>query len=157
MKRSSDGLYTLFPDSANDAQTGETVALWNPSTKQPHPNYPDTAAFIQQYGAEIPEPEATPEPGSEPNWVAFRTQIAVHPAYLRLVTGHPQNTVLNGVLIPLLFGLGENPSLLIEVAQIWNAMEANVSLTIIESAQLNAVANTFHIPLHLDAQGKMEV
>ena len=56
MKLSSDGLYKLFPDSANDAASGATVAAWSLPDRTPHPNYPDTADFLAQYGEEIPPP-----------------------------------------------------------------------------------------------------
>lgn len=67
MKLSSDGLYKLFPDCANDATTGATVAVWSLPDRTPHPNYPNTAQFLEQYGEEIPEPEPPiePPPGEE--------------------------------------------------------------------------------------------
>lgn len=58
---SSDGLYKLFPDCANDATTGATVAVWTPATREPHPSYPNTADFLAQYGDEIPPPEVFDE------------------------------------------------------------------------------------------------
>lgn len=57
MKLSADGLYKLFPDCANEVSTGATVAVWDPFTKQPHPDYPGTAEFLTIYESEIPEPE----------------------------------------------------------------------------------------------------
>ena len=54
MQISSDGLYQLFCDCANDATTGATVAVWHPITRQPHPEYPNATDFLAQYGDEIP-------------------------------------------------------------------------------------------------------
>lgn len=62
MKLSSDGLYFLFPDCANDASNGVTVAVWDSVTREPHPDYPNTADFLEQYGNEIPPPEVIPAP-----------------------------------------------------------------------------------------------
>lgn len=50
---SSDGKYYLFPDCANDAATGATIAVWDRNLN-PHPNYPYTAEFLAIYGSEIP-------------------------------------------------------------------------------------------------------
>lgn len=50
---SSDGKYKLFPDCANDATTGATVAVWDVN-RTPHPSYPYTAEFLAIYGSEIP-------------------------------------------------------------------------------------------------------
>ncbi len=50
---SADSKYYLFPDCANDADSGATVAVWD-SNFQPHQNYPETAEFLAIYGSEIP-------------------------------------------------------------------------------------------------------
>jgi len=96
-----------------------------------------------------------PSTKPEPNWAAFRSQVSMHRAYLRLVTGHPQNAVLNDLLVPLLWNVGHEPGTLPEVTQIWNAMENNVALTATEILQLNAIAQACSVPLQLDEQGKM--
>lgn len=59
---SNDQLYFLSPDCANDAETGATVAVWSLPDRTPHPNYPNTAEFLAQYGAEIPDPPPNPPP-----------------------------------------------------------------------------------------------
>lgn len=99
----------------------------------------------------------TPKAQSQPNWVQFRAQVSMHSAYLRLVVSHPQNGVLNDLLVPLLWGVGNEPELLPEVAAIWNAMENNVALTETEILQLNAIAAACHVPLRLTESGMMEV
>lgn len=61
---SSDGKYFLFADSANSTHSGNTIAVWNPETRTPHPEYivtrelepRPTHEFILQYASEIPEP-----------------------------------------------------------------------------------------------------
>ena len=57
MKLSTDGLYKLYPNCANDVETGETIAVWHLVTREPHPNYPETADFLAQYGDQIPDPD----------------------------------------------------------------------------------------------------
>jgi hypothetical protein len=58
---SLDGLYKLYPDSANDAETGATVAVWSIPDRIPHPSYPNTAEFLAIYGDEIPPYVPPPE------------------------------------------------------------------------------------------------
>lgn len=98
-----------------------------------------------------------PNTKPEPHWAGFRSQVSMHSAYLRLVTGHSQNVVLNDLLVPLLWNVGHEPGTHTEVAQLWNAMQDNVSLIETEIAQLNTIAKACHIPLRLNEQGKMEV
>lgn len=63
--KSSDSLYYLYPDCANNAATGATVAVWSLPDRIPHPDYPNTADFLAQYGSEIPDPEPPFEPPPE--------------------------------------------------------------------------------------------
>jgi hypothetical protein len=53
MHLSNDQKYLLFPDCANCASTGKTIAVWD-IDRTPHPNYPNTAEFLAIYGDEIP-------------------------------------------------------------------------------------------------------
>lgn len=83
-------------------------------------------------------------------------RIALHPAYLRLVSSAPQNGVLNSLLVALLWRVAEQPDLLLEIAAIWNRMVSNVPLTAEEIEQLNAIAFGFDLPFQLNAQGQLE-
>lgn len=102
-------------------------------------------------------PAPTPQSQTQPDWVRFRAQIVTQAAYFRLVAGHPQNGVMNTLLVQLLFNVGGDPGVLPEVAQIWNTMQSNVPLTTIEIVQLNAIATVCDIPLKLDNQGRMSL
>lgn len=117
---------------------------------------PDELPLEMQQQIEAIVTNHKPSTKPEPNWAEFRSQVSLHSAYLRLVTGHLQNAVLNDLLVPLLWNVGHDPGTLTEVAQVWNAMQDNVALTESEILQLNAIAQACSVPLQLDEQGKME-
>jgi len=116
---------------------------------------PDDLSLETQQQIEAVVTNHKPTTKLEPNWAAFRSQVSMHSAYLRLVTEHPQNAVLNDLLVPLLWNVGHEPGTLTEVAQVWNAMQDNVSLIETEIAQLNIIAEACRIPLRVDEQGRM--
>lgn len=138
-----EALYWKYPDAVVDCEYHEAWAIvrWqHPTASQPTSEECETIAA--EYQAAQTE---------SPDWVQFRAQIVTQAVYFRLVAGHPQNSVLNTLLVQLLFGGGELP----EVAGYWNAMVSNVPLTAIEISQLNAVAVACDVPLRLDVQGRM--
>lgn len=89
------------------------------------------------------------------NWTQFRAQVSLHSAYFRLVLAHPQNAVLNDLLVPLAWRIGAEPQLITEFAQLWNTMIDNVVLSSEEAEQLNAIATACNVPLALDPEGRM--
>lgn len=93
----------------------------------------------------------------DPDWIQFRSLMSVHPVYMRIVTGYSFNSVLNSLLIPLLWQVGENRQLLGEVAHLWNLMVNNVPLDESEVEQLNSIAVGCNLPLQLNSTGIMQI
>lgn len=113
-------------------------------------------------------PEATPEqqqdawavvanfqPTLPPDWDAFRIAILTSGAYLRIVTSTPIATVLNSAMNGLLWQLGGNPSLFLDVAQVWGRLAQEAQPTAEEIAELNAIGEATRMPFRLKADGSM--
>ena len=116
----------------------------------------DYLSRVEQYQlAWQAEQQLEVEVESTTNWAQFRSQVCMHSAYFRLVSAAPQNAILNDLLVPLFWGVGEERALTAEVCQVWNAMIDNAPLTESEIMQLNAIATACNIPLSLDSEGRM--
>lgn len=151
----ADGLYRLSisstgkVDAANRVSDGATV--WCPSGYTTDNS--DTAEFMS-HDYDLSDRPPTPSPSSSPapgnaNYASFRTQVSVHPAYLRIVTGTPTTQALNVNLVSLLWRYGEDPSLGIELCAIWNAI-ANINRPMAaEIIALNAIAVATNVPFRL--------
>lgn len=96
----------------------------------------------------------TPKSATQPNWVQFRSSVGDHEAYLRIASDL-RNSAPNVQLTNLLWRVGEDSGLFVEVAQKWAQMVGNVPLTPIEISQLNSIAGACDVPLRLDEQGRM--
>lgn len=98
----------------------------------------------------------TPIEQTEPDWISFRSQVGSHPAYIRLASTNQTNAFLNVQLTTLLWRVGEDPGLFVEVFQLWSLMVANVPLIESEVDQLNAIAISCNMPFYLSNNGTLE-
>lgn len=124
---------------------------------QPIPDVPKGAVLIEcdgQFwrvyfdGDELP---ASMPLEPEPDWQSFRQQIAIHPAYLRIVSCDGITQAINTTLVWVL-GSGQYE----EVPRLWNAIAAQALPTSAEIAALNAIAEQSGVPFRLNEVGMME-
>lgn len=155
MKLSSDHRYRLFPDCANDAATGATVAAWLPD-RTPHSSYPQTAEFLRRYGSEIPVPEPQ---APDPDWGSFRVAMLSNAAYRRitlLASATPAGS-LSVQRVENIMAM-DSPNLSV-LAVMWEQVLAQIPVinkpTSAEVSQWNTIAAAHRMPFTFGGDGKM--
>jgi hypothetical protein len=87
-------------------------------------------------------------PASSVDWAGFRAAIAVHPAYLRIVSSTPIATNINTTLVWVM-GAGA----FTEVPSLWNVIAQQAVPTVEEIAALNTLAAAHDVPFTLNEDG----
>lgn len=89
----------------------------------------------------------------QPNWSQFRASIGMHSGYLRMVTSHPINGVLNAQLVPLLWQSTDSPRYLLDAMNLWNAIAANVPPTAQEVSAFRSICQSCQMPFTVADSG----
>lgn len=89
-------------------------------------------------------------PAPTADWATFRAAIAVHPAYLRIVSHNGITQALNTTLVWVMGAGAFN-----EVPPLWNAIASQALPTAEEIAALNDLAAASQVPFQLNAEGLM--
>jgi hypothetical protein len=93
-------------------------------------------------------------PNPDADWKSFRFGILADPAINRVAT---QNATAWPLMVLYLSQLDTMPSRGLDIAQLWNFLEANTAVDADEIARINAIAEKFGIPLRINEEGQFAV
>ncbi|MGJ3253688.1 MAG: hypothetical protein ACFE0J_21515 [Elainellaceae cyanobacterium] len=153
----------LPPIGTHERWTPDLHFLLNPDQVPAPDEFGDRSMYIERIEAYLgfladqdtaaAPPAAPPQP--TPNWNQFRAQVLIHSAYLRIVGTSSTTQTLNAALIWMLGEVGNNPSILSDVANTWNAISAVAQPTAEEIEALNQIGTANKMPFELDENGFM--
>jgi hypothetical protein len=112
---------------------------------------PEATPEQQQAAQQIADSGVIP---AEPNWEQFRSLISINSIYIQVAASHPQNLVLNPLLVALMWRVGEDPRLLLEVMNLWAAMVHNAPISSTQAQTLAQVCQSCNMPFTADDSGQ---
>ena len=110
-----------------------------------------TIAQLQARIAELTAPPPNPFPDAD--WANFRFAILADEAIQRVAA---ENSTAWPLMVLYLSQLDTNPARGLDIAALWNFMEAHSAVSADEITRINAIAAKFSIPLALNDQGQFE-
>jgi seryl-tRNA synthetase len=111
-------------------------------------------AEIETLTARIDELENPSNPFPDADWKNFRFAILADPAIDRVAT---ENATAWPLMVLYLSQLDTMPSRGLDIAQLWNFLEAHTAVDTEEIARINATAERFNIPLRINEEGQFAV
>ena len=104
--------------------------------------------------AELDAIKNPPNPFPDADWKSFRFAILADPAINRVAN---ENATAWPLMVLYLSQLDTMPSRGLDIAQLWNFLEANTAVNAEEIARINGISEQFGIPLRLNEQGQIAV
>ncbi|HHP7245232.1 MAG TPA: hypothetical protein ACFE0H_11160 [Elainellaceae cyanobacterium] len=153
----------LPPIGTHERWTPDLHFLLNPDQVPAPDEFGDRPLYIEriesyltvldQHDVATTPPESSPI--NAPNWQQFRAQMLMHSAYLRIVGRDSTTQTLNAALVWMLGEIGNNPAILGDVANTWNAIASIAEPTADEIRSLNQIGEVCQVPFRLNLNGFM--